>query len=281
MPAGRAVLLLDLHRRLRHRRSAGHDDRHARQRLRRRLDDVDRTSRRCRRARRRSPASPTASCSASRRPAAASATPPTSAAADVDEVNAVAVDAARNMYIAGTTRSANFPLLNADPGLSAVSLDGFVGTVRSPTARSTYSTYHGGNGVDTLEGIGVDAAGNVNTVGSTSSTNLPVLNAARPTYERSRRRVPLALRADRHAAVLLLLRRLAQRRRPGRRGPAGRLGVHRRQHDLARLPGRLGPSSRPSAASSMPSCWRSRRPAPSRGRPTTAARAASAAARWR
>ena len=47
---------------------------------------------------------------------------------------------------------------------------------------AAYSTYHGGNGVDTLEGIGVDAAGNVNTVGSTSSTNLPVLNAARPTY---------------------------------------------------------------------------------------------------
>ena len=73
--------LLDLHRRLRHRRSARHDDRHARQRLCRRLDDVDELPDACRRDRPRWPASPTASCSASRPPAAASASPRTSAAA--------------------------------------------------------------------------------------------------------------------------------------------------------------------------------------------------------
>ena len=99
---------------------------------------------------------------------------------DVDEVNAVAVDAARNMYIAGSTRSANFPLLS---GIQAYggALDGFVARFLA-NGTLTFSTYHGGNAVDTLDGIAVDAAGNINTVGSTSSTNLPVLNATRPTY---------------------------------------------------------------------------------------------------
>jgi len=98
---------------------------------------------------------------------------------DNDEVNAVAVDAARNMYIAGTTRSANFPqYLEVQAYGGAV--DGFVARFAANGAL-TYSSYHGGNGVDTLDGIGVDAAGNFNTVGSTSSTNLPMLNAQRPT----------------------------------------------------------------------------------------------------
>ena len=98
---------------------------------------------------------------------------------DVDEVNAIAVDAARNMYIAGTTRSADFPLLNAAQVYQG-QLDGFVSKFAA-AGTLVYSTYHGGTGMDTLEGIGVDAAGNVNTTGSTRSTNLPVLNAWRPT----------------------------------------------------------------------------------------------------
>ena len=98
---------------------------------------------------------------------------------DNDEVNAVAVDAARNIYIAGTTRSANFPQLNAIQAYGGA-LDGFVARFAANGTLS-YSTFHGGNGVDTLEGIAVDAGGNVNTVGSTSSTNLPVLSAYRAT----------------------------------------------------------------------------------------------------
>jgi Beta-propeller repeat/Bacterial TSP3 repeat len=99
---------------------------------------------------------------------------------DVDEVNAVAVDAARTMYIAGSTRSANFPQLSAIQAYGGA-LDGFVARFLTD-GTLTFSTYHGGSGVDTLDGIGVDAAGNINTAGSTSSTNLPVLNAQRPTY---------------------------------------------------------------------------------------------------
>jgi hypothetical protein len=98
---------------------------------------------------------------------------------DTDEANAVAVDAGRNMYIAGTTRSDNFPQLNPIQAFGG-RLDGFVARFAT-SGTLTYSTFHGGSGVDTLDGIGVDAAGNINTVGSTNSTNLPVLNAQRPT----------------------------------------------------------------------------------------------------
>ena len=35
----------------------------------------------------------------------------------VDEVNGIAVDAARSMYVVGTTRSADFPVLNNEQGI--------------------------------------------------------------------------------------------------------------------------------------------------------------------
>jgi len=98
----------------------------------------------------------------------------------VDEINAVAVDGARNMYIAGTTRSADFPLLTAIQAYSG-QLDGFVARFTA-AGTLTYSTYHGGSGLDTLEAIGVDNAGNVNVAGSTTSPNLPVTHAQRPSY---------------------------------------------------------------------------------------------------
>jgi hypothetical protein len=98
----------------------------------------------------------------------------------VDEANAVAVDAARNVYVAGTTRSVGFPVLNAGQAYGG-QLDGFVSKF-TPAGALAWSTYHGGNGMDTLEGIAVDGSGNVSTVGSTSSTNLPVLSATQQAY---------------------------------------------------------------------------------------------------
>ncbi len=95
-----------------------------------------------------------------------------------DEVNAVAVDASRNMYVAGSTRSANFPQLNEIQAYGG-GLDGFLARFAA-NGTLTYSTFHGGSGVDTLDGIGVDAAGYINTTGSTTSPNLPVLSAQRP-----------------------------------------------------------------------------------------------------
>ena len=273
--------LLDLHRRLRHRRSAGHDDRRARQRLRRRLDDVDELPDRVAApggARRRVRRLPAARLDHRRRPRLlhllrrqrrrrgerrrrrrAPATCTSRARRDRRTSRCcTAIQAYRRRR--STASSARF-LAN--------------GTL-------TYSTYHGGNGVDTLEGIGVDAAGNVNTVGSTTLDQpAGAERGAARRYRRPRRRVPVALRGRPARCSSAPTSAARQRRRPRRRGhcrTAGRSSPAARPRPTSRWPRR---SSRPSAASSTPSCWRSRRPAPSRGRPTTAARAASAAARWR
>ena len=100
--------------------------------------------------------------------------------ASVDEANAVAIDPNRNIYIAGSTRSIDFPVINNAQGYQG-GLDGFVARFTSAGTLS-YSTFHGGSGVDTLDGIGVDGNGNVNTAGSTTSRDLPVQNAARATH---------------------------------------------------------------------------------------------------
>jgi hypothetical protein len=100
--------------------------------------------------------------------------------AGADEANAVAIDPNRNIYVAGTTRSANFPILNNAQGYQG-GLDGFVARFTNSGTLS-YSTYHGGSGVDTLDGIGVDGNGNVSTAGSTTSRDLPIQNAARTAH---------------------------------------------------------------------------------------------------
>jgi hypothetical protein len=96
----------------------------------------------------------------------------------VDEINAVAVDAARNMYIGGSTRSSDFPQLTEIQAYGGA-IDGFVARFAA-NGTLTHSSYHGGSGVDTIDGIGVDATGSYNVVGSTTSANMPMLNAQRP-----------------------------------------------------------------------------------------------------
>ena len=113
---------------------------------------------------------------------------------DADEVNAVAVDAARNMYIAGTTRSAELPAVLTRSRPTAAPLDGFVarfaanGTLDLLDLPRRQRRRHAGRHRASTR------AGNVNTVGSTTSTNLPVLNAQRADLGRPRRRLHVALR---------------------------------------------------------------------------------------
>jgi hypothetical protein len=97
---------------------------------------------------------------------------------DFDEVNAVAVDAARYAYIGGTTRSASFPVQNARQGAHAGYLDGFVARY-NPTGALSYSTFHGGSGTDTITALAVDPSGNATVTGSTTSTDLPLSSPVR------------------------------------------------------------------------------------------------------
>ena len=93
---------------------------------------------------------------------------------DTDEANTVAIDAQRNAYIGGSTRSTGLPVLNArQAGFGGV-LDGFVARF-DPAGALLYSTFHGGSGSDTVTALGVDTAGNATVTGSTTSTDFPLL----------------------------------------------------------------------------------------------------------
>jgi hypothetical protein len=88
----------------------------------------------------------------------------------------IAIDAAGNAYVAGTTASSDFPLV--DPielvrGGGVIGLSGFVAKLSPDGARLLYSTYLGGSGSAVINDLALDAAGNVYVTGETSSVDFP------------------------------------------------------------------------------------------------------------
>ena len=118
---------------------------------------------------------------------------------------AIAVDAASNAYIAGTTTSADFPIVAASaptpvgsfqiclndptqpqpadvsgcasPGTNS---DIFVAKFDPSGTVLLFSTYLGGGGNDIAGGVAVDAGFNVIVAGTTNSSDFPVMNAYQP-----------------------------------------------------------------------------------------------------
>ena len=100
-----------------------------------------------------------------------------------DTAYAIAADSSGSAYVTGTTGSSNFPIANAfQPNLDSTlfSSDAFV-TKFSNTGALAYSTYLGGNGLDTGYGIAVDSSGNAYIAGVSNSTNFPTLNPVQST----------------------------------------------------------------------------------------------------
>jgi hypothetical protein len=93
-----------------------------------------------------------------------------------DRGTAIAVDAAGNAYVAGTTDSAiGFPVAGGPQVVPSGLTDAFVATVRYTGADLMYSGYLGGSQDDAAAGIAVDGMGNVFVAGTTRSTDFPVL----------------------------------------------------------------------------------------------------------
>ena len=100
----------------------------------------------------------------------------------------IAVDAAGNAYIAGRTRSTDFPTTNAlqtAHGGSVGASDVFVSKLNATGNALVYSTYLGGTGLEEGLGIAVDSAGNAYLTGDTSSFNFPKVNAFQTTLQAS------------------------------------------------------------------------------------------------
>lgn len=103
---------------------------------------------------------------------------------DDDRAYALAVDATGAAYVAGTTTSPNFPTLNAMQSNLAGGRNAFVFKLNPAGDMLVFSTFLGGNGGDTANGIAIDTAGNSYVVGDTTSMNFPA-NAYQTSYHGS------------------------------------------------------------------------------------------------
>jgi hypothetical protein len=102
---------------------------------------------------------------------------------DTDRGLAIAVSSSGNAYITGSTQSSNFPTFNALQSVLGISAgilcgaspcpDAFVTQLNSAGNGVVYSTYLGGSGYDSGQGIAVDSTGDPYVTGNTLSTNFP------------------------------------------------------------------------------------------------------------
>jgi hypothetical protein len=88
----------------------------------------------------------------------------------------VAVDNSGNVYVAGYTDSANFPLASLG-SLPTNTWHVFVAKLDSTGSNLIYADYLGGNSDDLAVGLVLDSANEVYVTGATQSSNFPVVNA--------------------------------------------------------------------------------------------------------
>jgi hypothetical protein len=100
------------------------------------------------------------------------------------DVNGIAVDTSGDVYVGGITAATDFATHDPIQASNGGGTDGFVSKLNwSGTALSTvYSTYLGGSGDDSVQGIGINSSGAVYVTGYTSSANFPTAHAWQATF---------------------------------------------------------------------------------------------------
>ena len=93
-----------------------------------------------------------------------------------DKGYGLALDSANNIYVAGQTSSADFPVLNAAQPTRAGNFDAFISKLSSAGVKA-YATYLGGSQDDRATAIAVTPAGNAYVTGFTESSNFPTATA--------------------------------------------------------------------------------------------------------
>jgi uncharacterized repeat protein (TIGR01451 family) len=97
-----------------------------------------------------------------------------------DRAAGVSFDSAKNVYVAGSTASNDFPTLNSSQVYGG-GFDIFVTKMNPAGTAQIYSTYVGGSGDDLSTAIKVDAIGNAYVVGESNSGDFPVTAGAAQT----------------------------------------------------------------------------------------------------
>ena len=93
----------------------------------------------------------------------------------------IAIDPSGNIYIAGTTTSADYPVAGGVQGTNKGKKDVFV-TKLNPTSNAViYSSYLGGAEDDSGYAVAIDSSGNVYIAGETDSSDFPTKNS-QPRY---------------------------------------------------------------------------------------------------
>ena len=102
-----------------------------------------------------------------------------------DTAGGIAVDSAGRVYIAGGTRSADFPVTGALQSSCApaaagqCSGDAFVAQL-GPDGALVFSSYFGGSADDRATAVALDSGGRFYVTGATSSSDFPVLQSLQP-----------------------------------------------------------------------------------------------------
>ncbi len=100
----------------------------------------------------------------------------------LDSVGGIALDASRNVWIAGTTASNDFPVVNPiQSTFQGGQNDAFISKLKGDGTQLLFETYLGGVGNEGAVGIAVDGSANVTVAGTTTSTNFLTRNPLEPT----------------------------------------------------------------------------------------------------
>lgn len=92
----------------------------------------------------------------------------------VDVPTGLTVDINENVYVTGNTTSIDFPVIGAAQSVQGGGRDGFVFKLSIDGGTIEYSTFLGGSGDDSLNGIAVSPAGDIYVAGTTTSYDLSV-----------------------------------------------------------------------------------------------------------
>jgi hypothetical protein len=95
-----------------------------------------------------------------------------------DQGYGIAFDGTGDAYVTGQTDSTDFPTVRAiQPNYGGGNYDAFLTKINAAGSALVYSTYLGGSGDDSGNGITTDSAGNAYVSGGTTSTNFPTVNS--------------------------------------------------------------------------------------------------------